>query len=567
MSNVNNFQMLNEKEDYALEECERIKEYLHNRKNIDLKIFTLADGTFFALFWKELFLPFTSYELLNKELIICNNESEIKPGEKKQLITLTTIEAVRKKFNICINSAIDMLRQYGLGLSITDHYIELLENQLIFDILFDKYTNEERMKASDYAEYIYGIMGDLFTIDVDSIRKRVEVAMGENCDAIINNPKLRKQVEAMGVDLKDFESYFTGKMNQNASKTKPSYVWAISFYNKGKEMITYRQYRREFKKDGNYSYERFIDDLKYYNNFVKRLLPNENETPKKYFNRVMDYYVLESYKRVDFDFKLVKTLSKIGISEIDKKHWLVKRFHPCTLMPYETNNELLYTANVKYYRPLLFIEDELHKQLEEKLPELSEKERHLQEIYEIIKSVSDDTPERERYIQGWYEIVKSVFDDTPEEKQYLQERYEIIKSASDDTPERDQYVQDWYEIIKSVSDDAQEELLSSCATQLSSCQVIHAVAYEIFKYHFEYVPSHSDSSGFSKSYTEYKEIKDFIKQNYNLHDYHEKNGIWKTIEGVEWKKINSERQRKLKKVLNDFIKINNTLFWESPEIK
>ena len=222
---------------------------------------------------------------------------------------------------------------------------------------------------------------------------------------------------------------------------------------------------------------------------------------------------------------------------------------------------------LKYYRPLLFIEDELHKQLEEKLPELSEKERHLQERYEIIKSVSNDTPERERYIQEWYEIVKSVFDDTPEREQYLQESCEIIKSASDDTPEREQYVQDWYEIIKSVSDDAPEEFLSSCATQLSSCQVIHAVAYEIFKYHFEYIPSHSDNVGFSKSYTEYKEAKDFIKQHYNLHDYHEKNDIWKIIEGVEWKKANSETKRKLKNVLNDFIKVNSALFWESPERK
>ena len=348
VNNIYDFLMLSdeEKQNYELYKCERIREYLHDRKNIELKIFTLTDGDFFALFLQNPFLPFTSYELLKEELIVCKDKNELKLGGKKQRFQLSTIEAVRKKFNICINSAIEILSQYGLGVSIPDHYIELLEDQLIFDILFDKYLKKEKMTAIDYARYICGINGDSSIPKVESIRKSIERAMNESCAAVRKHHKLEEQVKAISFSLNFYEKYFTGKVKENISKEKSRAVWSVFYYNRN--MLTYRQYRRELtKKNRNYSYERFICDLQEYDDFVKKLLPKENEDAKKYFNRIMDYYVLESYKRIDFDFKLVKTLSKIGISEIDKKHWWVKRFHPCTLMPYEKNNELLYTANVK----------------------------------------------------------------------------------------------------------------------------------------------------------------------------------------------------------------------------
>lgn len=130
-------------------------------------------------------------------------------------------------------------------------------------------------------------------------------------------------------------------------------------------MIPYRQYRRQVKQNGNYNYETFINELKEYNTFVKKLLPVENESVEKYFRMSMDYYLLESYKRIDFNFKLVDVMDKIGMDEIQNGHFLVKRFHPKVLVLIETDNQLGFDYRVKYYRPLFMVEDKLQKQMQE----------------------------------------------------------------------------------------------------------------------------------------------------------------------------------------------------------
>ena len=79
----------------------------------------------------------------------------------------------------------------------------------------------------------------------------------------------------------------------------------------------------------------------------------------------MDYYVLESYKRIDFIGKLITAIPKMRIAKIDREHFLVKRFHPYVSIPYEENDELYFAGKYKYYRPLFLIEEALHKQLQD----------------------------------------------------------------------------------------------------------------------------------------------------------------------------------------------------------
>lgn len=73
----------------------------------------------------------------------------------------------------------------------------------------------------------------------------------------------------------------------------------------------------------------------------------------------MDYYVLESYKRVDFIFKLIEALDPNEIAAIDKNYFLVNRFAPCVLVPFMQDGELHFAWKYKYYRPLFMIEDTL----------------------------------------------------------------------------------------------------------------------------------------------------------------------------------------------------------------
>lgn len=229
--------------------------------------------------------------------------------------------------------------------------------------------------------------------------------------------------------------------------------------------LTYRQYRRQVTKDSrNYSYQDFMEELSEYNNFIKKLLPMDNESPEKYFIKSMEYYALESYKRIDFIFKIMSIMHKMGIKENGKEHFLLKRYCPLVLVPYERDNEIQFSYKYKYYRPLFFIEDLIHQKMQN---------------------------------NNFSHII--------------------------------------------------------CADLLSRYQYVRAKAYEIFNYQYKY-----DSS-------DYKEIKDFIHQLYNMKTYHSSNEIWDVVGEKTWKDMDQDMKQKLKLLAQNFFKINEALFWKSPD--
>ena len=138
-------------------------------------------------------------------------------------------------------------------------------------------------------------------------------------------------------------------------------------------MITSKQYRRQLKQEGgNNPGEIILKDLKKYNELVNKFLPAEHESYEKYFHMSMDYYTLESYKRIEFMFKLIESLPQSEIEKISKDHFLVKRFHPLVLVLCEKNGELYLTTKHNYYRPLLIMEDGLLREIkEENAPDYS----------------------------------------------------------------------------------------------------------------------------------------------------------------------------------------------------
>lgn len=50
--------------------------------------------------------------------------------------------------------------------------------------------------------------------------------------------------------------------------------------------------------------------------------------------------------------------------ENSEKYFLLKRYCPLVLVPYEKDSEIQFSYKYKYYRPLFFIEDLIHKKLE-----------------------------------------------------------------------------------------------------------------------------------------------------------------------------------------------------------
>lgn len=253
-----------------------------------------------------------------------------------------------------------VMRPGILAIQIDDSDVELLVEQVVFDLLFDKYIMEsERMTRYAYANNISDWLSEYYEESPDS--KSIDMQLSRSMDKYIDKmsqPDYKKQLEMLGIDPEVHNNYFNPDLRNNPHAKKPKFIWDLFFYNSGSKNIPARIYRRKLSnEDHDYSYGKFAAELKEYADFVNILLPTEDAKPKNYFNQSMEYYVLESYKRPDFILKLIQMLSKMGITEIDKNHSLVKRFHPLVWCPYLKNGKIRFVAKCKYYRPMFILED------------------------------------------------------------------------------------------------------------------------------------------------------------------------------------------------------------------
>lgn len=440
-----------------------------NNNMVDVKFITANDGTFFDLIDLADHFLITDYHALKKKIIFSGNLTPPNIGENKKRLQINSINALRNALNGYISAAQQILRLYCF-IDCSDIDGNLLAEQIIFDILFDKYVLEsEKMALYTYAssEHIQKILNtDGLPIDItaDKVRNRIKRGMKNYSDRIKNSPQLQEELSQLGIEHNIYERYFSPKASENAEKKKAVYAWDFLYCNQ--YMITSRQYRRQLKEDGNYSAEAFVKDLKDYRNFINKILPTENESPKKYFEKTMNYYFLESYKRIDFIFKLMGIIPKIKAADCEYT-FLVKRFHPAVLIPYEKDGRLSYANKCNYYRPLFMIEDELHKQVQN----------------------------------------SDIYDE------------------------------------------------SLYGVRLSNHQLIRAKVYELFRYHAEYVSS------------DYKDIKNFISQHYNMLSYHQSNKIWNQLPDKPWNTLDKETQNYFRTLKKDFIPVNELFFHKLPERK
>lgn len=313
----------------------------------------------------------TDFHCLDRK-VLAEGDVLMTLGGEQERKKITSIAALREAMSQFVSAAVEILQRHTpYDLSYPSSYPnfsnlskDLLVEQLVFDILFDKYLSEsEWMTRSGYSTHMSEFLEkDKYSYNV-AINERLRRGMGSFHD-MVKNSQLREQFEQLGVNPDKFAQFYYPNMKENFGKKKPKYVWDLLYYNFVLE-ISSRQYRRQLTRDSrNYPYEEIINDLKLYGMFVNMLLPVEQESPRKYFNMSMDYYALEVYKRNDFMFKLIDTLQKTGISKITHEHFLVRRFVPIVLVPYTRDNELCFDRNYQYYRPLFRIEEEIHRKMQ-----------------------------------------------------------------------------------------------------------------------------------------------------------------------------------------------------------
>lgn len=88
---------------------------------------------------------------------------------------------------------------------------------------------------------------------------------------------------------------------------------------------------------------------------------------------------------------------------------------------------------------------------------------------------------------------------------------------------------------------------------LKKYQYVRAKAYELFKYHCIF------------SSDNYIEIKNFLRQCYDMRTYHQSNIFWNLIQGTEWEDMDERAESQIKERIQHFLSINDAFFWKSTD--
>ena len=329
----------------------------------------------------------TNFSFIDREIII-SKDNLLSLGGKKERKTITSINELQKelaKLVVAVHKSIFNNKVYiriedDLSIQTVEKgfHFEMptldsyLIYQLVFDILYDKFLRESpKLTLNQYCEKRHGDLKEMQNTLNKLMALQIELEFGKVSEygevkkGIYDNTELIRDAEEFGCNLakyiEEFRSQnksYTGKRNKKTSEYKPrrECVWDYVFYNGNSKLITAKQFRRLLEHDSNYSYKSFVEEFKTYDDFVKRLFLSKEKNDEDYFLKAMGFYHLEIYKRLDFIYKLAVEMEDKGITEIDKKHFLIRRFYPHVCLPYINNDQLHIMIKRKYYRPLLFSE-------------------------------------------------------------------------------------------------------------------------------------------------------------------------------------------------------------------
>lgn len=314
----------------------------------------------------------TDYRLLQKGIVVAD-DGYYHTTEMKQK-RCTNIESLRTELQNLLTVAKEVSVRFNptsqnANITLNEPQKELLLDQLVFDVLVDKYLSE----AEETTRYGYAkSMSDFHKEEYNKVQvaHRIDERLHRGMDNYLKRmqlPAQRDQLKQLGVDVESFDKYFTPIAKENSSKKKPIYVWDNLYFNFALE-VTERQFARNFTREKRlYPYENTTKDLQEYLNFLDQLLPGENESPETYFVNLMRYYWLESYKRIDFIFQLIDVMPQLGKRKIDREHFIFKWFVADVMVSVEKDEGLQFNLIKKYYRPLLIIESDLQQQIQKGL--------------------------------------------------------------------------------------------------------------------------------------------------------------------------------------------------------
>lgn len=330
-----------------------------------------------------------SYIKIDKEMSVNEETGRIVFSNTKKKRKLGSIRELEKSFDELLNAEEGIINRYGtykagidldnsilsnaeiieapiqMDISVEDR--KLLINQLIFDILYDKYCKESPfMTLQQYSiyqsQYSWSGKQSDEKLRVEAIRKCLSSALRKQT-AVYNSPRLRDEIVKLGVNPDVYLEYFNqlstsfSSGERQAIQKRRKVKWDHVFYNANGKLITSKQFDRSFSKNGNYNHIALVKLFDEYDGYIDEVFMQPTASSKDYFLKSLDFYSLEIYKRVDFIYKLAVRLANMNAPVITSQHILVKRFHPYVCDTINNNGSLGFGTRIGYYKPMLMLEE------------------------------------------------------------------------------------------------------------------------------------------------------------------------------------------------------------------
>lgn len=456
-----------------------------------IKAIYAENGHFFDLILEDEMSKVINYSYLDHELLI-SEDGELKLGSIKKKQEIKTINELHMKMKELVLFAKDVThrsiwdkiadstkeqeRKQVLDdyFSIKDEDMQLLVNQLIFDVLFYNYMQEDfknEMKLPEYCDkYFFYNFGEKWVrataapCDFPSNKETEKDTAFHTIDRqakrfirIIEKKDLEDACAKIGFDTSDIKRFAT-------SRKRPKIIWDHFFFASNKDLVTSRQYRRNFTLERKEDYLKRVSELNNYDKFVEKIMLERDggNTPEEYFRKSMDFYILETEYRIDFMYELAGILENQVVTKGNRIPFLLNGSHISTVYPYLQQDEngdtiLCFGQRLNTYLPITLIKKSCGRKLSDLLQESDYNPLWDDYLIEIYRAKA-------------YELFKYhyvyCFGNYEETSNFIREHYDILSYH--------QKSKMWKEIKK-------EKLTPAQKTRLKNIQVINNSLFSEFE--------------------------------------------------------------------------------------
>lgn len=263
-------------------------------------------------------------------------------------------------------------------------YLNMLVEQLVFDVLFEKYKREaEKYNRNSYSDEMRKTFELCNMRLTDRINKRTERSMEREYKKAVTLKKYRLINSSRGKKYKEiitnrrfsnislsktnprneeYFNYLVDLMRKNSRPKRTRAEWLLYMFDHSMINMYYTSTKKNNIDENNY--DNFIKNITVYKNEVEKLLPKEFD--KQYFEKTIEYYAVECGKRVesilDLSMKLMETdIVLENQNELCKKIFsFLKYYTPRISLVVAKNDKPIFFSVDQRYFPMLFIEQKVY---------------------------------------------------------------------------------------------------------------------------------------------------------------------------------------------------------------